>query len=234
MKNKNWGDSFKNALNGIFYVIKAERNMKLHILAALVVVLLSVAYRLDRIEAVFVCIAIGAVIVCELFNTAIEVLVDLIVDCYNPKAKIIKDAAAGAVLISAIVSGVVGYMVFIDRVSVDAQKVVKFLKGLDVKIATGALCIGLILFFGYIITQKKGMTVKIALDSGIAFLLFSMATAVLLLNDNIKTSILFIGIAAVTVLSRVERNLKNFFELLSGAVIGFVLVLLVYLIYVSQ
>lgn len=231
MKNKNWGDSFKNALSGIVYVIKAERNMKLHILAALVVALLSVSYKLDRIEALFVCLAIGSVIVCELFNTAIEVLVDLIVDSYNPRAKVIKDAAAGAVLVSAAVSAIVGYMIFIDKVSKDAERVLEFLKGFDVRVAVAALCISPVLFLVWGIAVKKEVTVKTAVDGGIAFLLSSTATAVLLLNGNIKTSILFSGIVAIIIFSRIKRGFKNIFELSAGAVIGFEFILLTYLIY---
>ena len=60
---------------------------------------------------------IALVIICELFNTAVEGIVDVIVDVYHPKAKIIKDVAAGAVLVSAFVSMLVGYFIFFDKLS---------------------------------------------------------------------------------------------------------------------
>lgn len=116
MKNRNLIDSFGNAINGIIYTIKHERNMRIHIVALLGVFILSVFYRLTKTEFLIVCLTVGLVIVCELFNTAMEVLVDIIVDVYHPKAKIIKDVAAGAVLVAAIISLIVGYFIFFDKI----------------------------------------------------------------------------------------------------------------------
>ena len=115
MKNRNFLESFKNALNGVVYVCKNERNMKVHLLLAVVVLILSFVYNINSIEFAVVCLTIGLVIVCEMFNTAIEVLIDMLVKEYNLKAKIAKDIAAGAVFVSAAVSMIVGYFVFFDK-----------------------------------------------------------------------------------------------------------------------
>ncbi|MGI6778670.1 MAG: diacylglycerol kinase [Acetivibrionales bacterium] len=117
MKNKNLVESFNNAINGILYAIKTERNMKLHITAGLLVIVLSLFYELTRIEFIIVCLTISVVIICELFNTAIELIIDHLINEYSLKAKIIKDLAAGAVFISALASIVVAYFIFFDRVS---------------------------------------------------------------------------------------------------------------------
>jgi len=116
MKNRNLLESFKNAFNGIVAVAKSERNMKIHLLAAVLVIILSFAFKLSKTELLAVCITIAIVLICELFNTVTEFLVDIIVDVYHPKAKIIKDMAAGAVLISAVMSVVVAYLVFFDKI----------------------------------------------------------------------------------------------------------------------
>ena len=72
--------------------------MKFHIISAIIVLIAVLFFNLSRIEFLIVYLAIALVFICELFNTAIEGVVDVIVDVYHPKAKIIKDVAAGAVL----------------------------------------------------------------------------------------------------------------------------------------
>ena len=84
MKNKNLIESFNNAINGVIYAIKAERNMKIHISAAALILLLSLFYDLTRTELLLVCLTIVMVLICELFNTAMEVLVDTIIEIYHP------------------------------------------------------------------------------------------------------------------------------------------------------
>jgi len=117
MKNGNLTSSFKNAINGLFYVIKSERNMKIHVIAAFLAISAGVILDLSPEEFLLVCFAVCMVIVSEIFNTAIELIVDVIVDIYHPKAKIIKDIAAGGVLVSAIFAVVVGYVVFYDKLT---------------------------------------------------------------------------------------------------------------------
>ena len=95
MKNRSLIESFNNAINGIISALKTERNMKIHLAAAVLVLILSLFYDLSRIEFIIVCFTIALVIICELFNTAIEVIIDTIIGIYHPKAKVVKDTAAG-------------------------------------------------------------------------------------------------------------------------------------------
>lgn len=121
MKNRNLFESFKNAISGIINTISTERNMKIHIAVSILVLILSFSYKLTGIELLIVFITIALVLICELFNTAVEKLIDLITDVYHPKAKIIKDTAAGAVLLVAILSVIVAYIIFFDRISNDLR-----------------------------------------------------------------------------------------------------------------
>ncbi|AUS96389.1 diacylglycerol kinase [Clostridium thermosuccinogenes] len=125
MKNKRIADSFKNAINGIVYAVRNERNLKIHMTAGICVMLLGLYYRIEKTEFLILCITVALVIVCELLNTGIEALVDIIVDVYHPKAKIIKDVAAGAVLLSAVMSLVVGYVIFFNRVIEDVKALIE-------------------------------------------------------------------------------------------------------------
>lgn len=114
-KNRNMIDSFKNAFQGIWYAIRMERNMKIHLAAAVLIILVGLWLDIDKIEFAIICIAVMVVICFELINTAVEVMVNVIVDVYHPKAKIIKDVSAGAVFVSAFFSIVIGIIILSDE-----------------------------------------------------------------------------------------------------------------------
>ena len=109
-------NSFKYAIEGIISSFKTERNMKIHVFAMIVVIALGFFFKLDKVEWCFVIIAIASVISAELFNTAIETVVDMVSPEKNPKAKLAKDIAAGAVLVVAICAAIIGFIVFGPRV----------------------------------------------------------------------------------------------------------------------
>ena len=89
--------------------------MKIHVLAMIIVIALGIFFKLNAIEWCFIAIAIATVISGELFNTAIETVVDMISPEKNPKAKLVKDIAAAAVLALAIGAAVVGMIIFIPK-----------------------------------------------------------------------------------------------------------------------
>ena len=100
------------ALAGIKYVLITQPNARIHAAFTLSVFLLAGLLNLPRLEWIILLITVGLVWAAEIFNTAIEITVDFISPDYDPKAKIIKDISAGAVLISVMVSILVGLLVF--------------------------------------------------------------------------------------------------------------------------
>ena len=109
-------NSFKYAIEGIISSFRTERNMKIHVLAMIVVIALGFFFKLDKVEWCFIIIAIASVISAELFNTAIETVVDMVSPERNPKAKLVKDIAAGAVLVVAIGAAIIGFIIFEPKV----------------------------------------------------------------------------------------------------------------------
>ena len=109
-------NSFKYAIEGFISSFKTERNMKIHILAMAVVVIAGFYFKLDVIEWCFIALAISLVIGAELFNTAIETIVDMVSPEKNPKAKLAKDISAAAVLALAIGAVVIGTIIFIPKI----------------------------------------------------------------------------------------------------------------------
>lgn len=95
--------SFRYAWAGLSYAFHTQRNFRVHLVVGTAAIALSLFLRLDRVEVTIVGLTIGAVLTMELLNTAIESVVDLAVkQNYHDLAKIAKDCAAGAVLVSSL------------------------------------------------------------------------------------------------------------------------------------
>ena len=109
-------NSFKYAIEGFISSFKTERNMKIHIFAMVLVIILGIYMRLTVIEWCFIIISIVLVISAELFNTAIETLVDMVSPEKNPKAKLVKDISAAAVLVFAIGAVAIGMIILIPKI----------------------------------------------------------------------------------------------------------------------
>ena len=107
-------DSFKCAFKGIAFVLQHERNMRIHLVAALYIAFFSAFYSFSKSEIILLVITCALVMIFEVLNTSIEVIVDNVSPKYSPLAKVAKDAAAGAVLLSAIMAIIVGVILFFD------------------------------------------------------------------------------------------------------------------------
>ncbi len=117
VKNGKIFKSFKYAINGLLYSFKSERNIKIHFLVALLVLLLSYFLEFTKTEILILIITISIVIITEMINTAIEQVIDMASNSqYHPLAKIAKDVAAGAVLIAAINAIIVGCILIFKKV----------------------------------------------------------------------------------------------------------------------
>ncbi|SHF69591.1 diacylglycerol kinase family protein [Pedobacter caeni] len=109
--------SFGYAFSGIAYAFKSQFNFRFHLAALTIVGLAGWYFQLSQTEWLWIVVSSGLVLLSELFNTAIEVLVDLVSPAIHPQAKIIKDAAAGAVLLAAITSVIIGLIIFIPKIA---------------------------------------------------------------------------------------------------------------------
>lgn len=107
--------SFHFAVVGLIYALKTQRNMRIHFGAAVLVLLAGPFFRLSGIETLLLFLAVFLVIITELINTAVEKTVDMFTESYHPLAEIAKNTAAGAVLVAAVNSVVVGIVIFADK-----------------------------------------------------------------------------------------------------------------------
>ncbi len=116
MKKHSFIKSLSFAITGIVTCVKQERNMKIHLLATLLVVAAGFIFSISIVEWLFCITSFTFVIVCEMFNTAIEVNTDLTTSKIDEKARITKDVAAGAVLVSTLYSVIIGVIIFFPKI----------------------------------------------------------------------------------------------------------------------
>jgi undecaprenol kinase len=107
--------SFIFAGQGVWHAVRTQRNMRVHVAAAIAVVIAGAVLRISAVQWACVTLAIGMVLVAEIFNTVIEAMIDLHTQQFHPLAKIAKDGAAGAVLIASIAAIGVAIAVFVPR-----------------------------------------------------------------------------------------------------------------------
>ena len=109
-------NSFKYAFEGIINTYKTEQNIIIHTIIAIIVIIFGILFKINIYEWIICIVLFGLVISAELFNTAIESIVDLNCKSYNKYAKIAKDSSAGAVLILALTSVIIGCIIFLPKI----------------------------------------------------------------------------------------------------------------------
>lgn len=229
-KSKNLIESFNYAVNGIISALKTERNLKIHFAAAFLVIVISLFFDFNRSELLLLVFAITFVFMAELFNTAIERIVDLVMEDYHPLARMAKDIAAGAVLISAVNAIIVGYLLFFDRLVPFTNLVLFKIRNSPIYLTFIAIVLVILLtifakakFYRGRGTHFQGGTV-----SGHAAVSFCIATIVAFISHNMLVSTLAFILAFLVAESRVEGKIHSLFEVIMGALLGTFIGILVF------
>ena len=118
MKKRGLTDSFNYAIQGLKYALKTQRNMRIHLAIGSAVIILGLIVGLSTIEFILLLSAVTLVIVAEMFNTALELAVDMFTKEFHHMAKLAKDIAAGCVFVTAVYAVIVGYLVFFRTVKI--------------------------------------------------------------------------------------------------------------------
>jgi diacylglycerol kinase (ATP) len=110
------GESFKFATKGIIYLFLYHRNMRIIFMLGILAFLAGIYFRLKGIELVALCVTITLVFMAEIFNTAIEMLMNMFTAKYHIRIKLVKDIAAAVVLLTALSALAVGYILFAKKI----------------------------------------------------------------------------------------------------------------------
>ena len=235
MKNDNFFEAWGNATNGIIYSATTQRNIRIQLVLAVIVMVLSLFYGLNTAEFLCLLFAVFMVIFAELINTAIETVVDLFVDVYYPKAKISKDVAAGAVVLAACNALVVGYFIFFKEENLKAISDSIFNN--MVKSPMHLAFVAIMLVVIAVISMKAGCSKKTErgelvkegfVPSGQSAIAFAALTAIWLNSKDIVTFTLALILSILVVENRVGSNARTKAEIVFGACMGVLIVLLIY------
>jgi len=228
MKVKKMVDSFNYAIEGIIYSIRTQRNMKIHMIVTILVLSATFFYDLSRIELLIITITITLVIVAEMINTAVECAIDATTNFYHPLAKIAKNVAAGAVLVTAINSVLVGYVIFWDRLTPFNKTLMSKLKKSDPDMVFFILVIVCIAAVVVKSIYDEGTPFRGGMPSGHSTVAFSVATAITLLTTEPLIMVLSYLLAVIVAQSRVDSQIHSILEVIFGGVFGTLLTLLLF------
>lgn len=229
--NSNLIEAWYNAINGVIYATTTQTNIKIQLIVAVIVMILSLFLDLTRAEFLCLVFAVMLVMIMELVNTAIETVVDLFTDVYHPKAKIAKDVGAGAVALAAINSVIVGYFLFFDKIGEYGTNILEAVVNSPAHIVFVSVILAVI---GIVAIQAAGSTNKYKvfnkrfIPSGHSAIAFAILTAIWLNTQNIIIFILALILSIMIAENRIESNKKNIAEVIFGACCGILIVLLVY------
>jgi diacylglycerol kinase (ATP) len=232
MKIKKIVDSFNYAIEGIIYAVRTQRNMRFHMLATLLVLILCFVYDLTKSELLILTITVTLVIVAELINTAVESAIDATTNYYHPLAKIAKNVAAGAVLVTAINAILVAYIIFWDRLSEFAFNTIGVIKHSDPYIVFVILTIVIIVVISVKAIFGEGTPLKGGMPSGHSAISFSIATIIALITEKPIAILLSYILALIVAQSRVDAEIHSIWEVVVGAILGLLLTAFIYLAFV--
>ena len=216
--------SFTFAFEGIVYVLRTQRNMKIHFAVAFLVMGGSLFFELSRTELIAVMLAIVFVLVMEMVNTAVEAAIDTFGTAFDPMARIAKDVAAGAVLIAAMNALAVAYLIFFDRIAEPSRNMVKMVRQSPTHLSVIALVLVVLLAIVAKATLHRGTPFHGGMPSGHAAVAFAGWTAITYVSASLEHGILIsiIGfmMAFLVAQSRVESGIHSIPEVFFGAVMG--------------
>ena len=222
-RDKRLVDSFNFAIEGLISALKNEKHMKVHILAAIIIVILAIIINASKVEILIISLSVSFVVITELVNTAVEAIIDLVSPERHPLAKLAKDVAAGAVLVAAINALCVGYLLFYDKLldifdGANKLHVIAGRKGnisILILILVSILVIVLKTFF------RKGTPLEGGMPSGHSAIAFAAFGILVFMTSDVRILVLGFFMAALVAQSRVKSGIHSIREVLAGGLLGF-------------
>jgi len=213
-------ESFNNAIEGFIYVLKTQRNMRIHFLLALLVILVGVYINLSFYEIIVLCTIIALVLIAEMINTAIELAIDLMKDTYHPLARMVKDIGAGAVLISAVNAMIVGYLIFSRHTPFHIEDAIARIKQSSWNITLLIFILVMSLTILGKVLFHRGTPLKGGMPSGHAAVAFTIWAIIALSTGNTLMILLTLVMAILIAKSRISLGIHSMWEVIAGCLLG--------------
>lgn len=216
--------SFNYAIEGVVYALRTQRNMRLHVVSALLALLAALILDVGRLELIAIIFAISLVFVTELINTAVEATVDLAIQTYDPIAKIAKDVSAGAVLVAATNAVVIAFLVLFDPLRVVLANGMSWVGVAPTGLTAVALAFVLLGVIVMKASSREGTFLHGGWPSGHTALAFGAATALGFVTGSAGALLLAFFIAALVAQSRIETEVHTVAQTVLGAMLGVLIV----------
>ena len=216
--------SFTWAFEGIVYVLRTQRNMQIHVAAAVVALVMGLLLDFSRLELAAIMGAISLVLVAEMMNTALEAAIDAVVTSYHPLVKIAKDVAAGAVLVATVNALAIAYFVFYDKLTEPGRDLLVGVRRSPTHIVVVVMIVTVIAVVAVKAWVGRGTPLRGGLPSGHAAAAFAGWAAVTIIAEPLRHAALVSTLAFLMALlvaqSRVEAGIHSIVEVAAGAVLG--------------
>ncbi len=229
-KSKDLLSSFNAAFRGFLFVARSERNFRIHCVAALAVLVGSQFLNLSVVEFLIIVLTVTGVLAAEIANTVVEMIVDAFVTEQHTVARRIKDVSAAVVLIAAISSVVVGYLILAKHFPPDWRHLFDALGAspwyptfVALLVVTGSA------MFGKVSTRRRTLLSGgiPSLHSGIAFSAWTVVSFLTFHTEPLISLLVFL-LAFWVAQSRVIRRIHTVPEVVIGGLLGFLVTTLVF------
>jgi diacylglycerol kinase (ATP) len=225
-------ESFNFAFEGIIHVLRTQRNMRIHFAAAAAVLVAAIATGVDRLELIALLLAISFVLIAEMVNTAIEAAIDVATTAFDPLAKLAKDIAAGAVLISTVNAVAIGYLVFSNQFANRSSHLIDRIRDAPAELTLIMLVLTILVVIAFKAYTGRGTPLRGGLPSGHAAIAFGGWMAVTAILGDFRhwflvSSMTFI-MALLVAQTRIEAGVHSFTEVAFGGILGALVALVVF------
>jgi diacylglycerol kinase (ATP) len=224
-------ESFNYAIEGVIHVLRTHRNMRIHFLVAIGVLVAALWIGVDRFELIALLISISFVLIAEMINSAIEQAIDVATTSFDPLAKLAKDVAAGAVLIASVNAVAVGYLVFSHEIGGGASNAIERLHDAPVKLTLIALLLTVLIVIATKAFTGRGTPLRGGLPSGhaaVAFAGWMAATYIVGAHDRFLVSTIMLIMALLVAQTRVESGIHSALEVAYGGLLGALVTLCIF------
>jgi diacylglycerol kinase (ATP) len=224
-------ESFNFAVEGIIHVVRTQRNMRIHLLAAVVVLVAAIWVGVSKLELIALLLAIAFVFITEMINSALEQAIDVATTSFDPLAKLAKDVAAGAVLIATVNAIAIGYLVFSGQIADRSSRLLDRLRDAPAQVTLIALVVTVIIVIAAKAYTGRGRPLRGGLPSGhaaVAFAGWMAATLIVGGSHRFLISSLTFIMALLVAQTRVEAGIHSALEVTYGGVLGALVTLAVF------
>jgi diacylglycerol kinase (ATP) len=217
-------NSLNYAFEGVIYVVRTQRNMRIHFIVAAAVLILGVVLGTSRFEMLALMLAVTLVLVAEMINTALEQAIDVATSSFDPVARAAKDVAAGAVLVASVAATFIGYLVFAERLRHPTSRAINSVRHSPVHLTVIAVAVVILLVVGTKAYFGSGTPMRGGLPSGHAAVAFGGWTAITFVTQSSQNQLLVSTLGFIMALlvaqSRVEAGIHTALEVVYGGVLG--------------